>query len=141
MIQDFNYDWELGKDELKEYIKHHKLEEYADDYKSLVKTLFKYVINAERTNDYERYDINDMKVIDDGEYQGTQIFILHKDTYQPTIDDYVYTSNGYGSCSGCDTLLNITNYELDELPDDNQVADLMTLFLHLLQNCEEMKEY
>lgn len=141
MIQDFNYDWELGKDELKEYIKHHKLEEYADDYKSLVKTLFKYVINAERTNDYERYDINDMKVIDDGEYQGTQIFILHKDTYQPTIDDYVYTSNGYGSCSGCDTLLNITNYELDELPDDNQVADLMTLFLHLLQNCEKMKEY
>lgn len=141
MIKDFNYDWELNKDDLKEYIKHHKLEEYADDYKSLVKTLFKYVINAERTNDYERYDISDMKVIDDGEYQGTQIFILHKDTYQPTIDDYVYTSNGYGSCSGCDTLLNITNYELDELPDDNQVADLMTLFLHLLQNCEEMKEY
>lgn len=141
MIKDFNYDWELNKDDLKEYIKHHKLEEYADDYKSLVKTLFKYVINAERTNDYERYDINDMKVIDDGEYQGTQIFILHKDTYQPTIDDYVYTSNGYGSCSGCDTLLDITNYELDELPDDNQVADLMTLFLHLLQNCEEMKEY
>ena len=141
MIKDFNYDWELNKDDLKEYIRLHKLEEYADDYKSLVRTLFRYVINAERTNDYERYDINDIKVIDDGEYQGTQIFILHKDTYQPTIDEYVYTSNGYGSCSGCDTLLNITKYELDELPSKEQVEELMTLFLHLLQNCEEMKEY
>lgn len=141
MIKDFNFDWQFGKNELEEYIKHHKLEEYAEDYKSLVRTLFKYVINAERTNDYERYDINDIKVIDDGEYQGTQIFILHKDTYQPTIDEYVYTSNGYGSCSGCDTLLSITNYELDELPSKEQVEELMTLFLHLLQNCEKMKEY
>ena len=139
MIKDFNYDWELNKDDLKEYIRHHKLEEYADDYKSLVRTLFEYVINAEKTNDYERYDIDDIKVIDDGDYQGTQIFILHKDDYQPSVDEYVYTSNYYGSCSGCDTLLNITNYELDELPSKEQVEELMTLFLHLLQNCEEMK--
>lgn len=139
MIKDFNYDWELSKDELKEYIKHHKLNEYADNYESLVKTLFKYVINAENTNDYERYDIDDMKVIDDGSYQGTQIFILHKDTYQPSITDYVYTSNYYGSCSGCDTLLWITGYCLDDLPNNDQVNDLMSLFLHLLQNCEKMK--
>ena len=140
MISDFVYDWNLSKEDLEEYISTHKLKEYADSYKDLVKTLFKYVINLEETNDYDRYDIDDIKVIDDGDYQGTQIFILHRDTYTPSIRHYVYTSNYYGSCSGCDTLLSITGYHLDELPSKEQVKKLMTLFLHLLQNCQKMKE-
>lgn len=140
MIKKFVEEWNLNKSELEEYISTHKLNEYADTYKDLVKTLFTYVINLEETNDYNRYDTNDIKVIDDGDYQGTQIFILHKDTYQPGVDEYVYTSNYYGSCSGCDTLLRITNYDLDEIPSKEQVKDLMTIFLHLLQNCVEMKE-
>lgn len=35
---------------------------------------------------------------------------------------------------------NLNKSELDELPSKGQVKDLMTIFLHLLQNCVKMKE-
>lgn len=75
--------------------------------------------------------------IDDGDYQGTEIFILHKNVYQPYIEDYVYTSTYYGSCSGCDTLMGISEYD-DGLPSESQVKDYMDLCLHLLQKCHYM---
>ena len=44
------------------------------------------------------------------------------------------------SGSGCDTLKNIVDYCEDECPDSQQVDDLMTLCLHLLQRCKAMYE-
>ena len=43
------------------------------------------------------------------------------------------------SCSGCDTLLSISEYG-DGLPDDSQVNDYMDLCLHLLQKCHYMTD-
>lgn len=40
--------------------------------------------------------------IDDGDYQGTLLFLIPADLYQPSV--YWYAFVGYGSCSGCDTL-------------------------------------
>lgn len=40
--------------------------------------------------------------IDDGEYQGTLLFLVPQETYQPCTYWYVFVS--YGSCSGCDTM-------------------------------------
>jgi hypothetical protein len=59
-----------------------------------------------------------MTVIDDGDYQGTQIFIIPTDTYQPSVKDYVMTDTYYGSCSGCDTLQAISGYDY-ALPTDH----------------------
>ncbi len=77
-----------------------------------------------------------MTVIDNGDYQGTQIFIVPLNTYQPRAEDYVYTNTYYGSCSGCDTLLAILDYDTDKKPSENQIKDYMTLALHLLQKCK-----
>ena len=78
-------------------------------------------------------------VIDDGNYQGTQIFIIPTNTYQPSVEDYVYTNTYYGSCSGCDTLQGISSYDGDE-PSEEQIKDYMELALHLLQKCKMLKE-
>lgn len=141
MIKKFVEAWDKHKDELKEYIQTHEMREYADDYKGLVRILFEKVINPEMENTFEfkAFDLDDVVLLDDGDYQGTQVFILHEDTYQPDIDDYVYTHVDYGSCSGCDTLLRITLYE-EGIPNENQVDDLMLLCLHLLQRCHWMRE-
>lgn len=80
-----------------------------------------------------------MTVIDNGDYQGTQIFIIPSNTYQPSVEDYVYTNTYYGSCSGCDTLQAISNYE-EGFPDEEQIKDYMELSLHLLQKCKWLKE-
>ena len=80
-----------------------------------------------------------MTVIDNGDYQGTQIFLIPLDVYQPDVNQYVFTNTYYGSCSGCDTLQGIL-YRYYETPDENQIKDLMQLALHLLQKCKMLKE-
>lgn len=144
MIKEFVQAWDKNKDKLREYIKTHKQEEY-DDYVDLVKLLFDIVINPEISNtpySDERYfnkafDTENIHEINDGDYQGSLIFLLHADWYQPDPGDYVYTSVYYGSCSGCDTLLAINCYG-EDLPNEEQVNDYMTLCLHLLQHCHVM---
>ena len=56
---------------------------------------------------------------------------------EPFVSDYVYTNTYYGSCSGCDTLQGIHQYEYG-LPDEEQVRDYMQLCLGLLQSCVYM---
>lgn len=76
-------------------------------------------------------------VIDDGDYEGTQIFILHNDACTPEIKDYFYTHNYYGSCSGCDTLLSIVEGSNGKATDE-QVKLLMRLAFDLLRNIKPM---
>lgn len=136
MIKEFCLAWEKNKDKLEEYFRKTRQEEYGN-YEDLVKLLFDIVINPSIECDHYRLDTENILVIDDGDYQGTQVFILHRDQYQPSVEDYVYTNTYYGSCSGCDTLLSINEYE-DGLPSESQVNDYMDLCLHLLQKCHYM---
>ena len=145
MIKEFVEAWEKNKDKLEEYLKTHKQEEYYS-YKQLVKLLFDIVINPE-IDKHEGlfeltalYDTGNILTIDDGDYQGTLIFVLHENRYQPSVDEYVYTNVGYGSCSGCDTLQAIHCYSVGETPDETQLKDYMTLCLHLLQRCKRMSD-
>lgn len=134
MIKEFIEKWDKYKNELEKYFAMTDQSEYQE-YQDIVKVLFEKVINRDIT--YGKYDIKNMIVIDDGDYQGTQIFILHKDLYKPNVEDYIYTNTYYGSCSGCDTLQAIQ--EWNGIPSKNQVKEYMTLALHLLQKCEFMK--
>lgn len=136
MIKDFCLAWEKNKGKLEEYFRTTKQDEYYS-YKNLVELLFDIVIIPSMEDSYYWFDTENILVIDDGDYQGTQVFILHRDRYQPSVKEYVYTNTYYGSCSGCDTLLAISGYGSD-LPDEEQVKDYMELCLHLLQKCNFM---
>lgn len=132
--------WEKNKNKLQKYFETTNQEAYTS-YEKILKAIIKYVLN--KTDDYwNTYDTK-IKVIDDGEYQGTQIFIIHRNVYQPSVNDYLYTYVYYGSCSGCDTLQSI-EYSADNygegLPTKKQVKDYMLLALHLVQNLKTLKE-
>ena len=137
MIKDFVLAWDKHKNELEVFFRTHVQEAYFD-YEDLVKLLFDIVINPEIKKG--QYDTDNILIIDDGDYQGTQIFVLHRNTYQPSVGDYVYTNTYYGSCSGCDTLQGISCYNYGLKPDETQVKDYMVLCMHLLQSCEFMKD-
>ena len=138
MIKGFIEKWDKHSKELEEYFRNTEQKEYSN-YVDIVKLLFELVINKDEVYDCNKFDTENILVIDDGDYQGTEIFILHKDTYQPSTEEYVYTNNYYGSCSGCDTLLSISVYNYGK-PNEEQVKDYMELALHLLQKCKYMSE-
>jgi len=134
MIKKFAEKWFKHKDKLEDYFRKTSQEEY-DEYEKIVKALFDNVINQENEFDSQNFNTSEITVIDNGDWQGTQIFLLHKDVYQPSTEDYVYTNSYYGSCSGCDTLQAIrSNGEAwGDLPTESQIKDYMTLALNLLE--------
>lgn len=134
MIKKFIERWEKYKGNLENYFRNTRQKKY-DTYGEIVKALFEKIINVEG----ETFDLNKMKIIDDGDYQGTQIFIIPLDTYQPNASEYVTTNTYYGSCSGCDTLESIRCCD-DGLPTEKQIKDYMELALHLLQKCKWLEE-
>lgn len=133
MILEIIEKWEENKLKLEEYFKNTKQEEYSD-YKKIVSKLFEIVLVEvkDKWNGTTNFDVSKMTIIDDGDYQGTLIFLIPKDTYQPSAEDYIVTNTYYGSCSGCDTLQSISSYD-DDLPTEEQVSEYMTLALHLVQ--------
>ena len=137
MIQEIIKKWDKNKYKLEEYFSTTKQEKYGS-YEAIIQQIFELVINSDEDS-YERFNINKMTVIDDGDYQGTQIFIIPKDTYQPNIDDYLITHTYYGSCSGCDVLEGIRNYS-SGLPTEQQVKEYMILALHLVQKMKRITD-
>ena len=130
MVKEIIQQWEQNKHRLEEYFRTTQQGEY-DSYKKIVRKIFELCLG-----DYGEYgygfDVPKLRVIDDGGYQGTQIFIIPLNTCQPDVDEYLITDTYYGSCSGCDTLAGIMSFD-DELPTEGQVKGYMTLALHLVQ--------
>ena len=122
--------WEKNKNKLEDYFRNTEQREY-DDYKLIVKKIVELVIN-DSDIDSKNYDADSITVVDDGSYQGTQIFLIPRDICQPYENDYIFTHNYYGSCSGCDTLQAIHYYKTGK-PNEEQIKDYMTLSLHLVQ--------
>lgn len=76
---------------------------------------------------------NAIHEIDDGDYQGTLLFVIPEDEWQPY--DYWHVRVFYGSCSACDTLQSIL-YDSDDR--DQQINDLLTLALHIFQGLNKL---
>lgn len=71
--------------------------------------------------------------IDDGDYQGTLVFVIGASGYQPS--KYWATRVSYGSCSGCDTLQAI---EYSGKSEEEMAKDFLTEALHILQHMSEI---
>lgn len=133
--------WERNKDRLKK-----ELETRTDlntcEYRDLVKLVTEYILNNPEDKPYIvgdfgcelNFQSDEITEIDNGEYQGTLLYLIPFDTYQPSEEEYLMTFVGYGSCSGCDTLQGIQNYcdEVNLTP--SQVNDFMTLCKDIVTN-------
>jgi hypothetical protein len=128
MIQEFITRYETRKDQLREILSYEH-----PTYEDIVRAVVT-VINPD--GEYGEPDANSIHKIDDGDYQGTLLFIIPECGYQPST--YWYTMISYGSCSSCDTLQAINDGGSSNKPSERQVDDYMTLALHILQNIRKM---
>lgn len=100
-------------------------------YDYLVKLIVDFILNPGIEYYEDHWDSDHITVVDNGDYQGTQLFLIPRKIYQPGEYDYLMTYVSYGSCSGCDTLLSIQEWD-NKLLTENQVKDFMTLCKDLL---------
>lgn len=128
MIQEFVDRFMTVTPELKEKI----AKAPPGDYMSVVK----YVAEAlAMPEEYRGIDPERIHEINDGDYQGTLVYVIGASGYQPS--RYWYVKVSYGSCSGCDTLEAIRNYSDEPLTED-QINEYWTLMLHVVQGLKEM---
>ena len=99
--------------------------EYIDLVRMVVKNVF--------VEDVE-WDASEISVVDNGDYQGTLLFLIPAYTYHPTESEYLMTFVGYGSCSGCDTLQAIQECWSDDPLTEQQVKDFMALCKDIVTN-------
>lgn len=133
MIKDFIKIWDQHKTEIEEQLK----KEHPDDYEDLVKMLIT-MLNKHTEKYNGQPDPERIYTIDDGDYQGTLVYVIAETGYQP--DDYWYVKVWYGSCSVCDTLQSIRDCCFTDKPSDEEVSQYMTLCLHILQGLKKMGE-
>ena len=121
--------WDKNKEKLREFLQ--QGETGIEDYAGLVAATFEIIYNTDEIG--IPLDVKKITTIDDGDYQGTQLFLIPFNKYQPEEYDYLMTYVGYGSCSGCDTFEAIGYYGNGK-PDESQVNYLMILCKDILQN-------
>jgi hypothetical protein len=107
------------------------------EYKDIVRAVVRLVADD---NDSSTPDPERVHQIDDGNYQGTLVFVIGATGYQPS--DYWYVRVSYGSCSGCDTMEAIrSDGGWDEPPSESQLDRFLTLALHVVQQFKAMGGY
>jgi hypothetical protein len=129
MIKEFVQKWEERKREIREKFTVSHPESYEDIVRAVIEILY----------DEDAYDGTPnpecIHEIDDGDYQGTLVYVVAESGYQPRT--YWYVRVDYGSCSGCDTLEAIRQYD-GEPPTEEQTIQYMRLALHILQGLKQM---
>jgi hypothetical protein len=128
MIQEFVDRYMAGQDALRAKFAANRPDEYADIVKAVVETI---------TGDGRKHNPDPERIhkLDDGDYQGTLVFVIAAKGYQPS--DYWYVKVGYGSCSGCDTLESLRSWGAAP-PDTEELDGYMTLALHIVQRMKQM---
>lgn len=128
MLKIFVKQWDKNKDILRDKLV--PLSMRRVDYDELVKVAFDVIYNQNNESLGRGLDTEHITVIDNGEYQGTLLFLIPFDTYQPSESEYLLTYVGYGSCSGCDTLQWIYDYTEGK----KQVDELLSLCKDIITN-------
>ena len=94
---------------------------------------FEVVFNSGEDQTSRQLSIEEITEIDNGDYQGTLLYLIPFKTYQLSENEYLMTYVGYGSCSGCDTLQAIQDYSEKPLTE-GQISDFMALCKDILTN-------
>ncbi len=121
--------WGNNKEKLEKYFEEMSKDELLElGYIDLVKAIVKCIFN---NNEKYSWDSERITEIDNGYYQGTLLYLIPEDRYQPDEAEYLMTYVGYGSCSGCDTLLSIKAWFNDK---DEIIKDYISLCKDIVQN-------
>lgn len=125
--------WDAGKDTLRRIIRQtEERERYHWSYTDIVKMVCRCIFNVNMIDGDPTIDVDNITMIDNGDYQGTLLFMLPFDTYQPSESEYLMTFVGYGSCSGCDTLQRIQSNDIYD--DHDETDSYLTLCRDIVNN-------
>lgn len=133
MEKDIIEKWDEHRESLKSYYSTALKCNIFGGYEKVVLDIIRYILN----NNAESYEIwsEDIDTLNHGDYQGTLIFILHKETYQPPNEwDYLAACVNYGSCSFCDTYDAIYDMSDEDYLTERQVQAMMNLALNITQS-------
>lgn len=131
MLKIIKEQWDKNRDLLRAALD--EGEEFNEcNYKDLVNLSFEKIFNT-GINRNRLLDLKRITEIDDGGYQGTLLYVIPFNTYNPREGDYLMTYVDYGSCSGCDTLQAIQKGYHEKLTEA-QVRDFMALCKDILTN-------
>ena len=133
MLKVMKEKWDKNQNALKERIGELTKKKFNEfDYIDIVKMTFENIFNKDEE---EMLDIKNITEIDNGDYQGTLLYLIPFDTYQPSEYEYLMTHVSYGSCSGCDTLQSLQDWsDNDELLTIETQSDLLGLCRDLIVN-------
>ena len=110
------------------------LSQRPGSYRVILESLIEVISDGEDGAYGEEPDKDRIHEIDDGDYQGTLVFVVGACGYQPST--YWYTRVSYGSCSSCDTLQSVRGWD-DEISKE-EIDGYETLALHMLQAMKKM---
>jgi hypothetical protein len=117
-------------------------EKPPESYSEIVERVIR-VLGVEDDNDYTP-DPERITRIDHGHYQGTIVFVIGAQGYQP--DVYWYVRMAYGSCGGCDAFqsaMDASDYDYDSnklIMSESTLSMLMALALHVVQRMKQMDD-
>lgn len=106
-------------------------------YKNITTTVFSMISRYmhESCHCYAELDLDNVVEINNGDYQGTLLYLIPFDTYQPSEGEYLMTYVGYGSCSCCDTLQGLELWgDYTENEYENVIKGHMTLARDILSH-------
>lgn len=127
--------WDDNKDVLRNAIKQTEKDKRCTwDYKEIVKLVCRYIFNENVSREEPMINVDGITMIDNGYYQGTLLFMLPFDAYQPAEYEYLMTYVGYGSCSGCDTLQCIQVADEDDETEKEMVDSYLGICKDLVSN-------
>jgi hypothetical protein len=106
---------------------------HPDAYDDIVKAVVSVI---GENGAYGEPDATRIHQINDGDCEGTLVFVIASVGYHPW--EYWYVKVGYGSCSVCDTLEGIRG-DRGGPPTKEQVDAYMTLALHIVQGFKSMQ--
>ena len=129
--------WDINKDTLRAVLAE-RTDLNTCQYEDLVKLTFETIYNTAVTGFDYKLGLEHITVVDDGVYQGTLLFLIPFDTYQPNEHEYIMTYVGYGSCSGCDALQAVQGWG-KEKPTGEQLDGFMDICRDLI--CNAIKPY
>ena len=129
--------WDTNKGKLRDLLAE-RTDLNTCEYEDLVELAFETIYNTAVTGLDRKLDLANITVVDNGDYQGTLVFLIPFDTYQPSEHEYIMTFIGYGSCSGCDVLQAVQGWG-KEKPTEEQLDGFMDICRDLI--CNVIKPY
>ena len=136
MIEEFTKRWFSHNHMVREAFEKQLPEHYTDIVKAVVVMLHDEDV-------YGSISPDRIHKIDDGDYQGTLVYVIGAGGYQPS--DYWYVKVSYGSCSACDSLEAAIQGEYGQKSEEEKQAwkkqaidKLMMLALHIVQGLKKM---